>query len=248
MRLKHKLILVVVTISVVAGVYLADKLYLSQRHIEYPNFGISIPAGYTTHGIDVSRYQSNIDWEMVSNMRDQGQKISFAIIKATEGTNLTDPYFKKNWERIQDYPLMRGAYLYFHPRRGGKAQAEFFISKVHMESGDLPPVVDIEETNRANNELIQRELKACLDVLEKQYKVKPLIYTGADFYAQHLEGAFDDYPLWVAHYEQAEAPRIKRDWQIWQHNCKGRVNGIKAEVDFNVVNGNLYVLNDLCIP
>ncbi len=245
--LKKNKVTLILLILLIAGAYLAEDFFLKRKSIIYPNFGIEIPAGYTTHGIDVSRYQRDIDWKLVSEMTDRGQRISFAIIKATEGTFLSDPYFKKNWREIVDYPLMRGAYLYFHPNRSGKAQAEFFISHVNLESGDLPPVIDIEETNGQRSANIQKALKECIDVLEKKYHKKPIIYTGVDFYTQHLDGVFDEYPLWAAHYERRDAPRIKRDWLMWQHNCKGRVNGIQGDVDFNVVNGSLFALSELCL-
>jgi lysozyme len=224
-----------------------ERFFISDKPILYPNFGVQIPAGYTTHGIDVSRYQKCIDWEEVSKMRDRGQRISFAITKATEGTHLTDPCLKENWKGMKEHDIMRGAYLYFHPNKSGKAQANYFISKVNLESGDLPPVIDIEETNRMSNLNIQKALKECADVLEEKYGKKPIIYTNVDFYDKRLGDMFNDYPLWAAHYEQCNEPRVKRPWILWQHNCKGRVNGIAAEVDFNVVNGNLFALKELCL-
>ena len=142
---------------------------------------------------------------------------------------------------------MRGAYLYFHPNKNGKVQATYFISKVDLTIGDLPPVIDIEETNGTSNKNIQKALAECAKELENHYHKKPIIYSNVDFYENKLGEQFNDYPFWAAHYEQCEAPRINRDWTIWQHNCKGRVNGIDAEVDFNVVNGNLFALRALCL-
>ena len=225
----------------------AERFFIPKKPILYPNFGIEIPPGYATHGIDVSRYQRCIDWEQVSKMRDRGQRISFAIAKATEGTNLTDGCFDQNWKGMKEHDLLRGAYLYFHPNKSGKAQADYFMSKVQLESGDLPPVIDIEETNRMSDKNIQKSLKECADLLESKYGKKPIIYTNVDFYEARLGEVFDEYPLWAAHYEQCDAPKVKRKWTLWQHNCKGRVNGIGSEVDFNVVNGNLFALKDLCL-
>ena len=243
-RSKYSLLI----LFILALIYvLADKFYLSQRDILYPNFGITIPAGYATHGIDVSRYQKNINWKLVEAMSDRGHKISFAIIKSTEGTALQDPKFKRNWEEIQETALLRGAYLYMHPNRDGKCQANFFSEHTNLKTGDLPPVVDIEETKGAGKQRIKSNLKACLDALEEKYQTKPIIYTSVDFYDHYLGPEFDEYPLWAAHYERAKAPRIDRHWIIWQHNCKGHVNGIDAEVDFNVVNGSLFSLKGLCL-
>ena len=75
-------------------------------------------------------------------------------------------------------------------------------------------------------------------VVEKQYGVKPLIYTNIDFYKNYLQNGFDNYPIWIAHYLQPVKPRIERKWSFWQHNESGRVNGIKTPVDFNVFSGD----------
>ncbi len=246
MKQKRKIIFVLISISTLLLLLVFERYYAHQT-IVYPNFGISIPAGYSTHGIDVSRYQRKIEWEDVVQMRDKGQRISFAIAKSTEGTTIVDPTFKQNWNQMHEHNLMRGAYLYFHPNRKAAEQAQFFIKHTELESGDLPPVVDIEERHGMSSEKIRKSLKECLDALEQEYDAKPIIYTGADFYEQHLGEAFDSYPLWVAHYEQNDAPRINRKWIMWQHNCKGHVNGIRGEVDFNVVNGNLALLQSLCL-
>lgn len=58
------------------------------------SFAIHIPASYTIHGIDVSRWQERIDWQRVAKMRDNGIRLQFAFIKATEGEKLVDPIFR----------------------------------------------------------------------------------------------------------------------------------------------------------
>lgn len=246
MKKKSKIVFIAISLVTLLSLYFYERYFFNQTVI-YPDFGISIPAGYTTHGIDVSRYQSKINWEEVIKMRDKGQRISFAIVKCTEGSTIIDPFFKKNWRNMKEQNLLRGSYLYFHPNRKAKEQAEFFIKHTSLSEGDLPPVIDIEESHGMSAGKIKTALKECIGALEKKYNTKPIIYTGADFYESYLGSEFDEYPLWVAHYEQPVAPRIKRKWTMWQHNCKGRVNGIKGEVDFNVVNGNLAVLQNLCL-
>ena len=99
-------------------------------------------------------------------------------------------------------------------------------------------MLDIETANGASITDIQQRAKDWLLMIEKHYKVKPIIYTNIDFYESFLDGEFDDYPLWVAHYYVKNKPGIERKWTIWQHNEKGRVNGIDAFVDFNVFNGD----------
>ena len=94
---------------------------------------------------------------------------------------------------------------------------------------------------------IQQRAKDWLLMIEKRYKVKPIIYTNIDFYENFLDGAFEDYPLWVAHYYVKDKPRIKRKWDFWQHNEKGRVNGIDAFVDFNVFKGDSTAFRKLLV-
>lgn len=246
MKKKYKLFFIAISLVTLTSLFLYEKYFFSQPVI-YPGFGIRIPAGYNTHGIDISRYQHKINWEEVIKMRDKGQRISFAIAKCTEGTTILDPYFKKNWKKMKEYNLLRGSYMYFHPNRKPKEQALFFIKHTDLSTGDLPPVIDIEEAHGMRPDKIRAALLTCIETLENHYGIKPIIYTGASFYEQNLGTPFDEYPLWVAHYEQAVAPRISRKWIMWQHNCKGRVNGIRGDVDFNVVNGSLAALRSLCL-
>ena len=190
------------------------------------------------HGIDVSHHQDNIDWDAVKAMKVQEIKIDFVFIKATEGLGRVDNAFRRNWFNARQAGIPRGAYHYFLPSKSGKAQAENFIATIQPEKGDLPPVLDIEQTNGASVEDIQQRAKDWLMMIEKQFKVKPIIYTNVDFYENFLAGKFDDYPLWIAHYLVQDKPRIQRHWSFWQHNEKGHVNGIDANVDFNVFNGD----------
>ncbi len=225
---------------------LVDHFLLQKIPKIYPDFGVSIPSGYTVHGIDVSKYQKDIDWKLVSAMRDKGAKLDFAIIKATEGVNLMDKCYKYNWKGCKENGLIRGAYHYFHPNQDGKKQAEYFIKNTCIEGGDLAPVVDVEETNGVKNETLKTRLKDCLHTLQDKYNCKPIIYCNVDFYRAHLAPDFDNYPLWGAHY-YVNKPDINRDWTIWQHNDRGHVNGIDANVDFNTINGTLMNLKSLCV-
>ena len=108
---------------------------------EYKHFGIKIPSGYSVHGIDVSRYQLQIDWERVSKMQVDDTRLKFVFIKATEGTYIVDKYFHRNWERARKQKLAIGAYHFFHPNLSPKDQALLFSRTVKLRSGDLPPVV-----------------------------------------------------------------------------------------------------------
>ncbi len=206
--------------------------------VRYNAFGIEIPSGYMVHGIDVSHHQDVIDWKAVRNTNVRGLTLDFVFIKATEGLTNVDRLFKRNWYRAREQGIPRGAYHFFIATKSGRRQAENFIAQVNMEPGDLPPVLDVEQLYGVKPKDLRPRVKEWLDVIEKYYKVKPVIYTNVDFYEKYLGEAFDEYPLWVAHYLQPTKPRIKREWTFWQHSETGKVNGIKPKVDFNVFNGD----------
>lgn len=216
--------------------------------VQYKAFGISIPANYAIHGIDVSRYQQSISWKMVKGMKVKDIRLGFAFIKATEGNNLVDPFFKRNWTKAKEAGLVRGAYHFFNPKKDGLSQAKSFLATVKISSGDLPPVLDIEKGWNVSKTKLQQEVKVWLDAVEAAYGVKPILYTYVTFYEKYLKGTFDDYPLWIAHYDQPGSPRIGRDWHFWQHSEEGRVNGIASKVDFNVFNGDSAEFRDLLVP
>jgi len=222
-------------------------LYGKARFVHYPEFGISIPEEYSIHGIDVSKYQQTIAWEEVSAMLVKKIKLRFVFIKATEGIGNLDVQFRRNWKRSKEAGMIRGAYHFFLATKDGRMQAENFIRAVDLETGDLPPVLDIEQTYGVSKEILKNEMKEWLNIVEANYNVKPIIYTNIDFYKQNLGSDFDDYPLWVAHYYQPRQPRIKRDWVFWQHNDNGRVNGVLSPVDFNVFSGDSIAFSQLLI-
>lgn len=229
--------ILLLAVAAVATYYITGFLN-RPRFVRYPAFGIDIPVNFPIHGIDVSHHQASIDWKDVQNMQVQQVKIGFSFIKATEGLNDMDSRFRQNWFYAKQSGLSRGAYHFFHAGKSGKAQADHFIETVRLEKGDLPPVLDIEQTNGASDADIRQRAMDWLVRIETYYKVKPIIYTNVEFYERFLSPQFDRYPLWVAHYLVRDRPRIKRPWIFWQHNEKGHVNGINAFVDFNVFNGD----------
>lgn len=243
-RRKKKVVRIIILLVALIFLAIAGLLgyqwwqYRQAKLTHYAEFGINIPGEYSIHGIDVSRYQNIIAWEEVKAMRVQNIQMGFAFIKATEGVGDTDPQFRRNWKKARSHEMIRGAYHFFIASKDGKLQAQNFIKRVNIEPGDLPPVLDVEQRNGVSTEQLKREVRKWLETTENYYKVRPIIYTNVDFYEQYLGSEFDKYPLWVAHYYEAEKPRIKRDWAFWQHNDRGRVNGIISKVDFNVFNGD----------
>jgi lysozyme len=204
----------------------------------YSSFNIRIPKGPSIHGIDVSYYQGKIDWKKVKQMEEDDVSIRFAFIKATEGMFNVDPYFQRNWREAPKAGITCGAYHYFKPKKSGEWQAKFFLQTVNFEAGDLPPVVDIEELKGVAASKMRIELQVFLTYVERKMKVKPIIYTGLSFYKDYLQGYFDEYPLWIAHYYQSKLNISNEKWQFWQHSDKAKISGINHVVDFNAFNGD----------
>ncbi len=200
-------------------------------------------AGYSVHGIDVSSYQGRIDWPEVARNR-----VRFAFIKASEGATLRDPRFTRNWREARKAGVLCGAYHYFLPNRDGKLQADLFAKIVPLAPGDLPPVLDVEAANFHDVAVLRREVARWLRLIEAHYGVRPILYSNHSFYKRHLAGHFDDYPLWLAHYEVERPTLPPSKWIIWQHSDEAYVPGIRGVVDFNVFKGNFESLQALRIP
>ena len=200
-------------------------------------------AGYTVHGIDVSAYQGRIDWPTVAR-----HNVRFAFIKASEGGTLRDARFARNWREARKAGVLCGAYHYFHPKRSGQLQADLFARTVPLRPGDLPPVLDVEASNFHDVAVMRREVARWLRLIEAHYGVRPILYSNHSFYQRHLAGHFDNYPLWLAHYEVARPAMARNKWIIWQHSDEAYVPGIRGVVDFNVFQGNFKALQALRVP
>jgi lysozyme len=240
--------LLIASILVMLGLFGYEWWKARRAHfVRYQAFGIEIPANYSIHGIDVSKYQDVIDWGSVKEMNVEGIQLQFAFIKATEGNNDRDRYFKRNWRGARDAGITRGAYHFFISTKSGKTQAENFIKSVELQPGDLPPVLDVEQSYGVPNKKLRLRVKEWMETVKNYYGVTPILYTNVDFYEQVLKDEFDEYPLWVAHYLQKEKPRIYRNWQFWQYSEQGRVNGIFHKVDFNAFSGDSTEFRNLLI-
>jgi len=196
---------------------------------------------FEVHGIDVSHYQSAIDWPVVA-----GEGIDFGFVKATEGQDLQDSIFCENWEAMKQAGIIRGAYHFFRPGTSAVEQALHFIGTVNLEYGDLPPVLDIEVLDEVNTDLIVTRLKIWLEMVEDAYGIRPVIYTNMKYYNQHLADHFSDYKVWIARYSSSK-PMLseERDWQFWQYGNKGQLRGIDGPVDLNVFRGTYQDLRAL---
>lgn len=215
----------------------------------YNSFHIRIPQKYSIHGIDVSYAQGKIDWQQVKAMEEDSVHISFAFIKATEGLLTVDPYFQRNWREGPKVGIICGAYHYFRPEKNGKWQAKFFLQNVKYEKGDMPPVVDIEKLYGTSPEKMRAELNDFLNYIQAKTHTQPIIYSGLSFYQDYLAGYYDNYKLWIAHYNQPELNiNPSTNWIFWQHSEQARVNGINHLVDFDAFKGDSLAFRKMLIP
>ena len=206
------------------------------------------PEGYEIRGIDISHYQGSIDWDMLRNAMIERCPIRFILIKATEGNSSVDENFDDNFDQAREYGFIRGAYHFWSNKSSAREQAYFFLDRVHLEDGDLPPVLDVEHKPKTmSTEDFQREVLTWLHIVEDRYHVKPIIYTYYKFKMNYLNGTvFDDYPYWIAHY-YVDTIEYKGAWRFWQHTDAGKLPGIKGYVDFNIYNGSYYDLKKFTI-
>lgn len=235
-----------ILIAIAYYIYFRPYFYRFRPCYGARHYEICLPLGYSVYGIDVSRHQGNIDWEQLKRENPADAPISFAYIKATEGSDFADINFSKNFEEAKKEGFIRGAYHYFGTQSTGLAQADMYIKTVKLQKGDLPPMVDVEEKPK-NRELFIQELKIFIAKIEEHYGVKPIIYSYKKYKQRYLSDKyFDKYPSWIAHYYVPQLDE-ETEWLMWQCSDIGVLPGITTNVDINIFNGNIEQLKSMLI-
>lgn len=222
-----------------------DRLVKEEKNYYYglPGEPVKWPTGNVLRGIDVSRYQTHVSWPEVERNR-----IDFVFIKATEGFLGHDRLFQKHWQRTGEAGLVRGAYHFYRANQPAWLQALNFVTQVTLNPGDLPPVLDVEQAGHATGEELRERVETWLRWVEWRYQAKPIIYTNYSFYKDYLEGFFDEYTFWIAHYKTDTLKLTdysRKQVKFWQHTDRGAVPGIKGRVDCNIFFGNAAALEKL---
>lgn len=188
---------------------------------------------YPIRGVDVSHHNGEVDWAEFSKRGNDHR--SFVIMKATEGSDWTDPAFAKNWKEARKANLIVGAYHFFSTQSSGAAQAAHFIRTVPKTSNCLPPVIDVEVSGRRSH-MSDRELLSNLRVLsnelKRHYGQEPIIYTTAECQVEYLKERQTD-RLWIRAVIGWPNP-LAEDWLFWQFSSRGSAPGIEGRVDLNV--------------
>lgn len=193
-------------------------------------------------GIDVSKWQYDIDWKKVAKAG-----VDYAIIRlgyrgtAAAGNCAMDPYFEQNIKGALDAGLQVGVYYFTQAITVAEAieEANIVIDALKGYNITFPVVYDTEyrEDGRANdlsNELRTACAKAfCDTVLAAGYT--PVVYSSTnwsilDLNLEDLQG----YDLWYAYYGNPEDLYFPYEYTMWQYTDKGKVDGIETSVDLNI--------------
>lgn len=196
-------------------------------------------------GIDIASWQhpgsAPIDWNAV-----KGAGMTFAIVKATEGTNYTNPFFVGDRDAAGKAGLVVGAYHYARPAAPISTavdQARHFLAVTGLTrtAGHLAPVLDLETTGGLDPVALAAWTRAFLEEIESQTGRAPILYTYRSFWTNSMADTkeFARYPFWFAIYNNESTPGWLPGgwpgWAMWQYTSSGVVPGIIGSVDMNVV-------------
>ncbi len=203
---------------------------------------INNPSGeeFPIRGVDVSAYQGEIDWQVLSE-----QDISFAFIKATEGSSFTDTRFEYNYKEALKTDLRVGAYHFFSFDSLGRTQGEHFINTVEKTENMLPPVIDLElygsyTESPPNADTLCAELTEMIDLLKAHYGMSPIIYVTEETYTLYIANRFADCPIWYKNVYGKKLTPEGRKCDFWQYTNRANLEGYSGEekyIDMNVFFG-----------
>jgi lysozyme len=197
---------------------------------------------YPVHGIDVSKYQGNIDWPAAAR-----SGVRFAYIKATEGGDRKDDRFDENWQGARAAGIPTGAYHFYYFCRPVEDQIAWFKTHVPPARDALPPVLDMEWNHlsptckkRPPAAQVQADMEVFLAEMRRFYGKSPIIYTTVDFHRDVLHSnALGNHAFWVRSVASHPAAKYAdRSWTFWQYTATGSVPGVRGKVDRNVFAGS----------
>lgn len=186
-------------------------------------------------GIDVSRWQGEVDWQRV---KDAGYR--FAFIRATIGDFYADPRFYTNWTGAQDAGILVSAYHVVTPNEPAESQIAYFFDVLDGRVSDLPLVMDVERDDGAEVTEISQCVRDCLQFVRARDGRGPIIYTARWCWNRYVltSAEWQSYDLWTASYTtEPILPRDWSTWRFWQYSERGQVSGISAATDLNWFDG-----------
>lgn len=205
-----------------------------------PAQAIPPSGGRQYHGIDISEFQGEIDFEEV---RRSGIEAVYIRVGAGE---YTDEYFAENYERAKAAGLKIGFYHYVTARSvdEGRRQARFFASLAAGREPDMRLAMDFEYFGSLSVSQINAISEAYLDELTALTKREAVIYSDLSNARNIFSRALaEKYPLWAAQYG-ADEPSANGKWREWvgfQYTDEGRVGGIYGNVDRNIFTEGIFL-------
>lgn len=185
-------------------------------------------------GIDVSKWQGDIDWKKVSM-----SGIDFAMIRSSFGNMHTDEKLAANVAGCEKYGIPYGFYHYSYADSVAEAkkEARFFLSVIKKYSPEYPLVLDIENDHfkSMSRKQVTNIIIAFAKELENAgYYVS--IYSFAKFFNDYVDmSQIENYDIWIACWGDEERLNSFYDgpYGMWQYSATGSVNGIDGDVDLD---------------
>ncbi len=197
--------------------------------------------GNSRLGIDVSKWNGEIDWDRV---RSAG--VEYAIIRAgyrgsVTGSLVEDPYFAVNMKGAAASGLPVGVYFFTQAVNEVEAveEASAVLDLVKEYKLDFPIFIDTEGAGgngRADGlDADTRTLVCeafCRTIENAGYEAG--VYASRNWYNNnlHTDRLDNDYCIWLAEYRGV--PLYQGYYQMWQYTSKGKVDGIEGNVDMNI--------------
>lgn len=183
-------------------------------------------------GIDVSKYQGNIDWQKVKKAG-----IKFAMLRLCSSNNsglYIDPTFEQNYNNAKSVGIYVGAYIYTYAttEEEQNKELEFALNGLNGKTLDYPLVLDVEDnslTSIGKSELTNL-VKRGLDIIDQKGYI-PMLYTYTNYSNNLNMDTLRDYDLWIADYRGYNG---YGKCDMWQYSSSGKVDGISGNVDMNI--------------
>jgi len=185
--------------------------------------------------IDVSKWQEDIDWELVKKSGINYAMLRLGTQKGIDQESIIDSYFDKNIKEAQDVGIKVGVYYFTYANdiEDASAQAEWVIDVLKDYELDLPVAFDWECWNFFDRfDINFYELNMIADTFLSKIKeagYQPLLY-GSKNYIENVWN-YLNYDIWLAHY--TEKTNYTGEKIMWQFTNVGEVPGIKGKVDVN---------------
>ena len=189
----------------------------------------------TLIGIDVSRYQGDIDYEKVKNAGCEFVMMRIGVQSGFKKELSIDSYYLKNIENAKKAGLKVGVYSTAVNDKIAKEQAEWVIKTLNGTELDFPIAFDwenwqyIREYEISLYDLSSAYLTFANYIEEHGYKA--MLY-GSKYYLENMWMDKGNYPVWLAHY--TEKTNYSSDYIMWQFSQIGEIDGINSDVDLNV--------------